>query len=137
MKCSRFANLRSLPDWFLDEGEFIRLADCLAHGNFDFLGIRGSTLLIGRLPLFLWILAGAFKLFGTDILVLRSLTALCGIGVIGFSYLTARQAFNRTAAFYTAILLTLITEVVFYNRVGFYNWLATLIRCVCIHTVSS
>ncbi len=112
---------------FWTKGSLSAWQNILAQGRFDFLGIRGSPLLIGRLPLYLWLAAGAFKLFGTDILVLRSLTALCGVGVVGLSYLTARQALNRTAAFYTAALLAVLSEVVFLQRVGFsYNWLALL-----------
>jgi len=123
----RFANLRTYPDWFVDEGEFIRLANYLAHGNFDFMGIRNSALLIGRPPLFIWLLAGAFKLFGTDILVLRSLTAACGVLTVAVSYLIARQALSKTSAAYTAVLLAILPDVVFFNRLGFtYNWFALL-----------
>ncbi len=124
----RFANLRSLPGWFLDEGEFVSLAGSLAKGSFDFLGLRGSTLLIGRLPLFMWLAAGAFRLFGTDIVVLRAFTALCGVLTVGAAYGVARQAFGRGAAFTSALLLAIVPEVVFYNRAGFtYNWVALLL----------
>jgi 4-amino-4-deoxy-L-arabinose transferase-like glycosyltransferase len=119
----RFYKLRTVPDWFQDEGEFIRLADYLSKGTFDFLGIRNSLLLIGRPPLFLWILAGLFKLFSTDIIVLRSLTVMCSILTIGISYILARQALGRTVAFYAAFLLAIFPEYIFYNRIGFsYNW---------------
>jgi 4-amino-4-deoxy-L-arabinose transferase-like glycosyltransferase len=119
----RIIRLRTAPDWFQDEGEFIRLADYLSKGNLDFLGIRNSLLLIGRPPLFMWILAGAFKLFGMDILVLRSLAITCSFFSIGISYLLARQALGKTAAYYTAFLLAIFPEYIFYNRLGFsYNW---------------
>ncbi len=123
----RFANLRTLPDWFVDEGEYIRLANVLARGSFDFAGLRNSALLIGRPPIFLWMLAGLFKLFGADILVLRAFSAVCGLLVIALSWVTARLALGRPAAFYTALVLGFLPEVVFYNRLGFtYNWLALL-----------
>ncbi len=119
----RIYKLRIAPDWYQDEGEFIRLADYISKGNFNFLGIRNSLLLIGRPPLFIWILAGIFKIFGTDILVLRSLTVICSILSIGICYVLTRQAVNRTAAIYASLLLAILPEYVFYNRIGLsYNW---------------
>jgi 4-amino-4-deoxy-L-arabinose transferase-like glycosyltransferase len=119
----RLYRLRTIPDWFQDEGEFIRLADYLSRGNFDFLGVRNSLLLIGRPPLFLWVLAGLFKLFGTDIFVLRSLTVICSFFTIGVCYFLTHQAIGKTTAFYAAFLLAIFPEYIFYNRIGVsYNW---------------
>ncbi len=119
----RLYKLRIAPDWYQDEGEFIRLADYISKGNFDFLGIRNSLLLIGRPPLFGWVLAIGFKIFGTDILVLRSLTVICSILSIGVCYVLTRQAVNRTAALYASLLLAILPEYIFYNRIGLsYNW---------------
>jgi 4-amino-4-deoxy-L-arabinose transferase-like glycosyltransferase len=119
----RFIHLRTAPDWYMDEGEFIRFADNLSKGNFDILGVRDSLLLIGRLPMFLWVLAATFKVFGTDILVLRSLTALCSVAIIVIVYVFVRQALGRKAAIYSALLLAIMPEYIYYNRMGFtYNW---------------
>ncbi len=119
----RFIHLRTAPDWYMDEGEFIRFADNLSKGNFDISGVRDSLLLIGRLPMFLWVLAATFKLFGTDILVLRSLTALCSVAIIIIVYLFVRQALGRKSAIYSALLLAIMPEFIYYNRMGFtYNW---------------
>ncbi|HSF83608.1 MAG TPA: glycosyltransferase family 39 protein [Anaerolineales bacterium] len=124
----RFVNLRTIPDWFQDEGEFIRLAEHLSRGNFDFVGIRGSMLIIGRPPLFFWIIAGLFKLFGTDIVVLRGFTAVCGVLAAGISYIISRQTLNKTAAKYTVLLMAILPEYIFYNRLGYtYNLFAVLI----------
>ncbi len=119
----RIIRLRTAPDWFQDEGEFIRLADNISKGNFAFLGVRNSLLNIGRPPLFFWILAGAFKLFGLDIVVLRGFSVLCGLTTIGIAYLFVREALGKTPAIYTALLLAIMPEFVYYNRMGFtYNW---------------
>ena len=124
----RLVNLRSIPDWFQDEGEFIRLADQIVGGNYGFLGIRGSTLLIGRPPIFFWIIAGLFKLVGADIVFLRSFTAICSLLTCGIGYLFARQALNRTSAVYTLAWMAIIPEYVFYNRLGFtYNLFSGLV----------
>ncbi len=121
----RFYHLRTVPDWFMDEGEFIRLADYLSKGNFNFLGIRNSLLLIGRPPFFLWVLAGAFKLFGTDILILRSLTVLCSILTIGVCFFLARRVLGTKTAIYSALLLAILPDNIYNNRIGFtYNWTA-------------
>jgi 4-amino-4-deoxy-L-arabinose transferase-like glycosyltransferase len=119
----RFYKLRTTPDWFMDEGEFIRLGDYLSKGNYDLFGIKNSLLLIGRPPLFFWVLAGAFKIFGTDIIVLRSLTALCSIVSVGVCYIFIQQALGRKPAIYSAFLLAILTEYIHNNRIGFtYNW---------------
>jgi hypothetical protein len=107
----------------MDEGEFLRLVGNLLKGNFDFLGIRNSLLLIGRPPLYLWVLAGITKLFGYDILVLRYFSVICGISSIIVIFIFVRQSIGRVAAFYAAFFLALLPEYVLYNRIGFsYNW---------------
>ncbi len=119
----RFVHLRTLPNWFMDEGEFTQLARYLSGGSFDFLGIRNSLLLIGRPPLFLWVVAGVFKLFGTDILILRVVTVLCSLVAIGVCFYLARQALGVKTAFYAALLLAIVPDYIYNNRIGFtYNW---------------
>ena len=119
----RIYKLRIAPDWFMDEGEFLRLVGYISKGSFDFLGIRNSILLIGRPPLFLWILASVIKIFGTDIIVLRGLAVICSLLTIGICYILTRLALGRSAAFYAAFLLAILPEFIFYNRIGFsYNW---------------
>jgi 4-amino-4-deoxy-L-arabinose transferase-like glycosyltransferase len=119
----RIIRLRTAPDWFMDEGEFLRLVRYISKGNFDFLGIRNSILLIGRPPLFLWILAGAIKIFGTDFIVLRGLAVICSLLTIGICYILTRLAIGKSAAFYAAFLLAILPEYIYYNRIGFsYNW---------------
>jgi 4-amino-4-deoxy-L-arabinose transferase-like glycosyltransferase len=119
----RLYKLRTAPDWFIDEGEFTRLADYISRGNFDFLGIRNSMLLIGRPPLFVLILAGMIKLFGADIVVVRILSVSCSIFVIIITYCFIRYSIGRKSAFFTTLLLAIIPEYIFYNRLGFsYNW---------------
>jgi 4-amino-4-deoxy-L-arabinose transferase-like glycosyltransferase len=108
----RFYKLRTAPDWFVDEGEFIRLADYLSKSNINYPGIRNSILLIGRPPLFFWILAGIFKIFGTDIIVLCSLVVICSIFTIGICYEFTRHALGRTSAFYAAMLLAIFPEYI-------------------------
>ena len=69
----RFSNLRTNPGWYSDEGAFINVAENLSQGKWQYFALQGSPLLVGRPPLFFVVLAGAFKLFGVDILVLRGL----------------------------------------------------------------
>ena len=107
----------------MDEGEFLRLVGYLLRGNFDFLGIRNSLLLIGRPPLYMWVLTGIMRLFGYDILVLRYFSVLCSISSIIVIFIFVRQAIGRVAALYAAFFLAILPEYALYNRIGFsYNW---------------
>jgi len=123
----RFYNLRANPGWYSDEGAFVNVAANLLHGRWQYFALQGSPLLVGRPPLFFIVLAGAFRLFGTDILVLRALTSLYGVVTIGLLYYVARDIWDSTTALVAAAFLASYPGSVAYSRVGFtYNQLAPL-----------
>ena len=124
----RFGHLRTSPGWYSDEGHFIDYAANLSRGQWQIFPAVGAPMLIGRPPLFLFVLTAAFKFFGTDILVLRQGTA--AYGVLGVLLLGAlgREMFGARLALLSAGILAICPWVVTYNRLGLtYNQLSPLL----------
>lgn len=48
----------------------------------------------GNEPLFMYLLAGMFQLFGENVWTLRATAALCGFGALGLTYFFARDLFS-------------------------------------------
>lgn len=123
----RFSHLRTYPDWYSDEGAFINIATNLLQGKLQYFALNNSILLSGRPPLFLFLLAGLSSIFGTDIVVIRSLSAACGVLSIIFLYRLVREMVNRRTAIWSVFALAIFPEAVAYNRIGFtYNLQAPL-----------
>ena len=123
----RFANLRANPGWYSDEGVFINYAENLMNGRWQIFALSGSPMLIQRSPLFLFLLAGMFKLWGADILVLRGLAAFYGVMSVLLLYIFARETFGTRLALLSAGVLAICPWVVAYNRIGFtYNQMSPL-----------
>jgi 4-amino-4-deoxy-L-arabinose transferase-like glycosyltransferase len=124
----RFTNLRSSPGWYPDEGYFIDFASHLAGGRWEFFGVVNAPMLLQRPPLFVEILAGLFKLFGADILILRQYTATCSLLTMLVVFFFTREAFGKRLAFLTLGLLAIWPWIVAYNRMGFtYNQLSLFV----------
>jgi 4-amino-4-deoxy-L-arabinose transferase-like glycosyltransferase len=124
----RFCNLRTNPGWYSDEGAFINVVENLSQGRWQYFALQGSPLLVGRPPLFFMVLAGAFKLFGVDILVLRGLTSSFAVLTIALLYLMVREMFDARLALLSAGILAVYPWAVVYSRIGFtYNQLAFLL----------
>jgi 4-amino-4-deoxy-L-arabinose transferase-like glycosyltransferase len=121
----RYINLRTNPGWYADEGNFIDFASNLANGRWEMFGIINAPMLIQRPPLFLYVLSALFRIFGTDILVLRALTATYGVFTILIIYLFVRDAYNEKLALITTGIMAIWPWMVAYNRIGFtYNQLS-------------
>lgn len=59
----------------------------------------------GNEPLFMYLVAAMFKVFGEDVWALRATAALCGFGAVLLTYLWAREAFSSRDARVGAINL--------------------------------
>jgi 4-amino-4-deoxy-L-arabinose transferase-like glycosyltransferase len=89
--------------------------------------IQGSPMLIQRPPLFLYLLAGAFHLFGADILTLRGLSAGLSLLTLLLIFLLTRKAFSPGLGLLAAFLYAVLPWVTAFNRIGFtYNLLTPL-----------
>ncbi len=127
----RYPNLENNPGWYTDEGTLIDIAQHLNRGEIQYMAVKDSVLMFGRPPLFVSLLALAFRLFGPGILTLRVITATLGIITIVMLYLMIRLCLGVKGiplAFLSAIMLTVSPMGIFYSRVGYsYIFLAPLI----------
>lgn len=123
----RLPGLRSNPGWYTDEGSFLNVATNLANGKWQYFALGDSLLLLGRPPLFVYLLRVLIALAGPDILVLRGLAATCGIASVGLLYGVSRSMFGARHAFFAGAMLAILPGAVSYGRIGFtYNLLAPL-----------
>jgi 4-amino-4-deoxy-L-arabinose transferase-like glycosyltransferase len=77
-------------------------------------------------PVFFWLTALFFKLFGIDEFWGRFASALSGIGVLLLSYLVARRIYNRAAGALAVLILLSSQLFVFYARFGSTDTMLTL-----------
>jgi 4-amino-4-deoxy-L-arabinose transferase-like glycosyltransferase len=125
----RFHNLAENPAWYTDEATHVEIARNLLAGETRYFAIEDSFLLFARLPLFEWILAGCFRIFGTGMLTLRALTATLGLLTVILLYAMNRSIHRSSAvALFAALAYAIFPLAVLYNRFGFsYNLLAPLL----------
>jgi 4-amino-4-deoxy-L-arabinose transferase-like glycosyltransferase len=122
---ARFYWLRVTPGWYADEGSDIDIATHMMRGEQRYFAIGQSTLVAARLPLSHLALAALFRLFGRDILVLRTLTAACGCLVVILLYVLGRQIWGPDLALLAAALYAIYPQAVLTSRLGFlYNQIA-------------
>lgn len=124
---ARFPWLRVTPGWYPDEGSDIDIATHMMKGEQRYFAIGSSTLVAARLPLFHLVLGGLFSLFGRDILVLRTLTAVYGVLIVLLLFALGRQMWGTSLALLAASLYAIYPSAVLASRFGFlYNQLAFL-----------
>jgi len=124
---TRFSWLRVTPGWYPDEGSDIDIATHMMRGEQRYFAIGSSTLVAARPPLFHLVLAGLFRLFGRDILVLRMLTGAYGVLVVLLLFVLGRQLWGTNLALLVASLYAIYPNAVLTSRFGFlYNQLALL-----------
>lgn len=126
----RLTNVADNPGWYTDETTHINIANHRLEGRAQYMLIKDSTLLFGRLPLFHMLLAGYFQLAGTadHMLALRTFTGLLGVLSVGLLYAAVRRSGGGVLALLAALLLAVYPQAVLYSRIGFsYNLLSPLI----------
>src|ERR1051326_1803516 len=77
----RLTNVAENPGWYTDETTHIDIANHRLQGETQYMLIKDSTLMFGRLPLFHILLASYFQLSANPdhMLVLRTFTGLLGV----------------------------------------------------------
>jgi len=129
----RLANVADTPGWYTDEATHIDIAAHLAQGEVRYMLITQSTLLFARLPLFQILLSKIFLVFGSDILILRTFTAILGVLATFLIYTIMRPSSGKFPALATALLCAVYPQAVLYSRFGFsYNLLPPLILIALI-----
>lgn len=132
----RLINLEGNPGWYSDEGTLVDIAKNLVHGRWQYLSLNQSTLIVARLPLFVWLLSRLFGWFGAEMITLRYFTAVLGIMATILVYLLVRRVNNdqgRWLGLLSALMLAIYPQAVLYSRLGFsYNLLACLVLLTCL-----
>ena len=121
------------PGWYSDEGTHLEIARNLLEGRTQYFAINQSTLLVARLPLFDYLLAGAMRVDGANMQTLRVLTGTLGTLSVLLLYVVIRTILNSRLALQAALLLALYPQAVLYSRFGFsYNLLGLLVLLVFV-----
>lgn len=131
----RLLNGATNPGFYSDEGTLLDITHHLLEGEWRYMALNQSTLIVARMPLFPLLLAMVSSVFGEGIASLRLLAASLNLSAICMLYLFARRVGGRALALASAFILAIHPEAVFYSRVGFsYNLLAALIVPIALLT---
>jgi len=127
----RFWNLKYNPLWYGDEGINLNLAMNAIEGHPQLDAIKYPFL--PHAPLFMSIVGFLLKIFGNDILVLRSVTATLGVLTVPAVYLLGSELLDRKAGLLTAFFYAILPLPVLYSRWGFdYNILSFTLPLTCL-----
>lgn len=130
----RLTNLESNPGIYSDEGTQIEIAQNLVEGKTQYYSLNQSTLIIGRLPLFSFLLSLVFRLFGVGILQLRSFTAFLGIVTILFLYIALKSILrnqSKSIPLISVFLFSINPSAIVFHRLGFsYHLLSIFVLVV-------
>src|SRR4051812_14185124 len=126
----RLTNVAENPGWYTDETTHIDIANHRLLGQTQYMLIKDSTLMFGRLPLFHILLASYFQLSANPdhMLALRAFTGLLGVLSVVLLYAAVRRSGGVALALLAAFVLAIYPQAVLYSRFGFsYNLLPPLI----------
>lgn len=88
----RFFGLDQFPPGVQHDEVFIaNFAETILHGQYPIF----FELNRGNEPLFMYLVAGVFRVFGESVWTLRATAAACGMGALVLTYLLARDMFRR------------------------------------------
>ncbi|MFQ5952411.1 MAG: ArnT family glycosyltransferase [Candidatus Omnitrophota bacterium] len=106
----------SLLSW--DEGLYGEVSrEILKTGNWIDLRWAGSPW-SDKPPLYMWVTALFYMIFGVSEFSVRLFSALCGIGTVLLTYLFANRLYSRRAAFASSLILLSTWHFIWTSRVG-------------------
>lgn len=118
------------PGWYNDEGTVINIANNINQGRLEYLGIEGSLLIAARQPLFIYLLALIFRIFGSDIQILRNAVAILGVINTALIFFSLRK-YGQWVAILCALTFALFPKAILYARFGFSYNLVALLALLC------
>jgi hypothetical protein len=120
----RFVNLRQSPGWYSDEGNHIDLAENWMQGKWQNYGLIGAPY-IQRLPIYMYTLSFAMRVFGVDILVSRGVCAVANLVCVMLICWIAWQKLGRKKAVLAVWVMAVAPWIVTFGRLGLtYNLMA-------------
>lgn len=113
----RFFDLRHYPGWYSDEGNHIDLAENWMQGEWRNYGVLGAPY-SQRPPLYMYTVATAMSIFGTDITVSRGVCAVASLFTIALTALIAWKALGRKEGILTFCMGAVAPWIVVFGRLG-------------------
>lgn len=127
---TRFYHLENNPGIYSDEGTVLNVVNNLLEGRSEYLGVQGSLLFLGRMPVFPYFLKMLAKFFPLNLLTLRFVTASAGVLTVAVIFFCLRDIFSKDALlvpYFASLFLALDFHGMLFSRMGFgYNLLAPL-----------
>ena len=120
----RLIHLHDNPGWYFDEGEYINYADNLYHGHWQLFNIVATPMLLMRPPLFVYLLAGTFSVFGVGIIQARTLVVILSLIEFIFIYRIGRKIGERNLTVLAMALYAILPQFVEFDRMA-YTYAAT------------
>lgn len=123
--------IRTLDDW--DEAIYAQISREIINTG-DWLTLHwGGDEWFHKPPLFMWLTAIAYQLFGVSEFSARVVSASAGVGVVGCTYLIGRWLYGPLAALLAVVVLLTNFAFVFYARFGTTDVMLTLFIFIGIY----
>jgi len=114
---------RTLAEW--DEATYAVLArNVVVSGDWLTFHLAGATRF--EPPLYVWLEAALFRVFGSSELTARVVSALAGIGVLVLTYAIGRKLHSRLVGLLGAAILLTCYQFVYFARMGMLDTVLTL-----------
>lgn len=82
---------------------------------------------------YLWLIVGAFKLFGENTFAVRSISAVMGILTVVAAYAAGRELHNHTVGLALAMLVAVARWSITFSRLGMYNTATPLFELLALY----
>ncbi|UCH82837.1 MAG: tetratricopeptide repeat protein, partial [Candidatus Latescibacterota bacterium] len=115
----------------MDTKFYDRMAQEIAGGKL----IGDDAFFMG--PLYSYVLAAIYTVFGRDFMIVRLIQVAGGALVVVLTYLIGERVFRPSIAFVAAVILILYGAITFYEGQMLMMWLGTLINLVMLYVLIS
>ncbi len=129
----RTYNLGSLPVWHWDEGVNMNIAGNLANGKLLWFSLKYAF--IPHPPMFFGISAILLKIFGNELIVLRSFSVICSMITLVFIYITTKDLKDKKTAALASFLFATYPTAIYWNRMAFANNLMMLFTIAALFCI--
>lgn len=121
----------SLAAW--DEAIYAQVSKEMVRGG-DWLTLRWEYRpWFEKPPLFMWITALFYRLFGVSEFWARVPSALSGITLVGLTYLTGKHAYGKRVGFLAAVVLLTCYHFLSFSRFGTMDVMLALFTCLALY----
>jgi tetratricopeptide (TPR) repeat protein len=129
MYVSQSANALRVTVPIMDSEYYYKMAVEVSRGQF----VRNDAFFMG--PLYPYVLAAIFRLFGESIMAARIVQAIGGSLVVLLTYLVGKRVFRPSVALVGSIMLALYGTITFYEGQLLMEWLGTLLNMSALYVL--